>query len=227
MNRRSFFKFLGIGAATAAVAPKMLADKPKYTIGIDTAIGNDRTVVDWDRKNLTVFEEPRGKADYSIGVVVGNGLRNSTYPSVVSVMRKGNGDEPDVQVAEYVSYEIPPSYLAYVIADMARRYVEVCTDPRGPMLVIEQVESFGDLVQHQLKQMGFKRFFTTKTAMWKEKEGWYCTRLSKPIITSRFEYAVESGWYKPKSSRLGKISNKPAFMAAAQSYIGLNAKDKL
>ena len=28
MNRRSFFKFLGIGAATAAVAPKMLADTP-------------------------------------------------------------------------------------------------------------------------------------------------------------------------------------------------------
>jgi hypothetical protein len=26
MNRRSFFKFLGIGAATAAVAPKMLAN---------------------------------------------------------------------------------------------------------------------------------------------------------------------------------------------------------
>jgi hypothetical protein len=26
MNRRSFLKFLGIGAATAAVAPKMLAD---------------------------------------------------------------------------------------------------------------------------------------------------------------------------------------------------------
>jgi hypothetical protein len=27
MNRRSFFKFLGIGAATAAVAPKLLMDK--------------------------------------------------------------------------------------------------------------------------------------------------------------------------------------------------------
>ena len=27
MNRRSFFKWLGIGAATAAVAPKMLAEK--------------------------------------------------------------------------------------------------------------------------------------------------------------------------------------------------------
>ena len=30
MNRRSFFKFLGIGAATAAVAPKMLA-QPSYS----------------------------------------------------------------------------------------------------------------------------------------------------------------------------------------------------
>ena len=29
MNRRSFFKFLGIGAATVAVAPKMLAQKPQ------------------------------------------------------------------------------------------------------------------------------------------------------------------------------------------------------
>jgi hypothetical protein len=40
MNRRSFFKFLGIGAATAAVAPKMLAEDitprdGQYFVGID------------------------------------------------------------------------------------------------------------------------------------------------------------------------------------------------
>lgn len=29
MNRRSFFKFLGIGAATAVVAPKLLLAEPK------------------------------------------------------------------------------------------------------------------------------------------------------------------------------------------------------
>ena len=38
MNRRSFFKFLGIGAATAVVAPKMLIAAPRKSISFD-AIG--------------------------------------------------------------------------------------------------------------------------------------------------------------------------------------------
>lgn len=44
MDRRSFLKFLGIGAATAAVAPEVLAHSPKYTMGVDVSAGADKTV---------------------------------------------------------------------------------------------------------------------------------------------------------------------------------------
>lgn len=45
MNRRTFLKFLGIGTATVATAPQLLAEKPKYTMGVDTASGADYTAV--------------------------------------------------------------------------------------------------------------------------------------------------------------------------------------
>ena len=70
MNRRSFFKFLGIGAATAAVAPKVLADIKPSKVWY--------TADEWKWEPLVTWEEPRSKADYSIGVCVGDGLRDST-----------------------------------------------------------------------------------------------------------------------------------------------------
>jgi hypothetical protein len=42
MNRRKFFAFLGIGAAAAVVAPKMLASEPKTQ--------DNREDIDWDAK---------------------------------------------------------------------------------------------------------------------------------------------------------------------------------
>ena len=80
MNRRSFFKLLGIGAATAVVAPSVLVAEPKRV---------ERTVADWKRQFLIVYEEPHGKGDYSIGVDVGSGLGGDSDPSCVSVMREG------------------------------------------------------------------------------------------------------------------------------------------
>ena len=103
MNRRSFFKFLCIGATTAAVAPKMLAKSTKIPT----------TTQEWRWKNewgpLVTWQEPKGSADYSIGVEVGSGLEHHS-PSCISVMRMGGIGEPDPQVAEFIR-EVKEIYI--------------------------------------------------------------------------------------------------------------------
>lgn len=226
MNRRSFLKFLGIGTATAAVAPKMLADSTKIPV----------TTKDWIWRNewgpLVTWQESEGRADYSIGVDVGSGLGHS--PSCVSVMRMGGIVEPDRQVAEFTSTTITPPDLTLIVAQIARKYSANCTDPRGPLLVIEQIRAYGDVVQAQLKIMGFTRFFVTTRHRLNnppmKRDGWYTTAFSAPILANRFLTAVSMGWYKPRSVHLRGIANKSKremlsdshIMAAAQSYIGAN-----
>jgi len=246
MDRRSFFKFLGIGAVAAAVAPKILAEQtpevyPEASAPItfemlQRAYGE---TLRFPRGNhgLTVYEEPLAGYDNSIGVDVGSGFGYS--PTCVSVMRKGNESEPDIQVAELVSNRLNPSQIAPIVASIAWRYGEKCKDHRGPMLVIEQISSPGDLCQNQLKIMGFTRFYSMKkyTPMKTKtvKDGWYSTTWSLPVLMSRFEGAVKDGWYKPKSDRLKfgignpetTIRNDSIVRSAAQSYIGLNGTNEV
>lgn len=241
MNRRSFFKFLGIGAAAAVVAPKVLAGKPskiEYTVD-DWEWTPIQTHVNRSIDDLTIFEEPHEGYDYSIGVETGDGLGGS--PSVVSVMRVGKGDEPCEQVAEFSSSHHNGAQLVPIVAQIARKYGEKCIDPRGPLLVIEQVQAPGDTVQWQLKIMGFTRFHSAKyhtkdkknRDITTDKEGWYTTKFSGPIMMDRFKEAVKEGFYKPKSVKLTRydsmrVQNKelrsnPYFMAAAQSYVGCHS----
>jgi hypothetical protein len=223
MNRRSFFKFLGIGASAVAVAPKIMAVEQWFTFNKPL------------KGNLTVFETPRKGYDYSIGVE--EGFEESCF----SIMRIGKSNEPCVQVAEYMAHRIYPTEFTYDIARVTKEYGVVCNDPRGPLLVIEQVSAPGDITQNQLKIMGFTRFFKVagntkdkngKSVPW-NRDGWYTTKFSGPIMIGRFKEAVRNGWYKPKSVKLtrydsmrvpnNELRSNACFMAAAQSYVGYHA----
>jgi hypothetical protein len=231
MNRRSFFKFLGIGA-TAAVAPKMLAERTiDKVVSVKGSYSHGPFIFPLPWGDYEVYEEPREGYDYSIGVETRYGLGGE--PSVVSVMRVGNGNRPCVQVAEFVSTQHDPAELVPIIAKIARRYGKKCIDTRGPLIVIEHVQAPGDTVQALLKIMGFKRFHKATSAKGIEKDGWYTTKFSDPIMMNRFNSAVEEGWYEPKSKALhqalslfDKNRNKHSLVrAAAQSYVGFHAFD--
>ena len=219
MNRRSFFKFLGIGAATAAVAPKVVA-----------LMSNEEDFFTSLDGKLSVFEKARKGYDYSIGVETGNGVGT---PSVFSVMRIGNENEPCVQVAEYMSHDEIQMDFAENIRKVSYLYQAVCKDLRGPMLVIEQISVPGDTVQAQLKIMGLTRFYKAVNSKGIKRDGWYSTKFSGPIMMDRFKAAVKEGWYNPKSVKLTRydsmrVPNKelrsnPYFMAAAQSYVGYHS----
>jgi hypothetical protein len=240
MNRRAFFEFLAIGAATALVAPKMLAVESTGLSGTpinkEPFIPKPRYVPHTPEEfgfieGLTIFEEPREGYDYSIGVETGDGLGGS--PSVVSVMRVGKGDESCEQVAEFVSGKHNPAQLVSIVAKIARKYGGKCIDPRGPMIVIEQVMEPGDVIQQQLKIIGFTRFLKV-SGNTKDKEGWYSNSWSVPMLMGRFVEAIEHGWYEPKSKVLCAILSKPNktvyqnphVRSAAQSYTGYYAFDE-
>ena len=234
MNRRSFFKFLGIGAATAAVAPKMLAGKPskiEYTVD-DWKWTPIQTHMNCSIDGFTIFEEPHEGYDYSIGVETRYGLGGD--PSVVSVMRVGKDREPDVQVAEFSSPHHNGSQLVPIVASIARKYGEKCIDPRGPMIIIEQVQAPGDTVQWQLKIMGFTRFYKAVSAKGMKRDGWYSTSWSIPMLMGRFVEALRQERYTPKSEILCYMISKPTktvyenpyFRASAQSYVGYHSFDE-
>lgn len=72
MNRRSFFKFLGIGAATAALAPKVLLSesvpirkKRKYIRRLDAILPDEVKISDEDWKFLKYLEY---KLEQQLGV---------------------------------------------------------------------------------------------------------------------------------------------------------------
>lgn len=232
MDRRRFLRFLGIGAATAAVTPKFLAETEKVA---------EYTCDDWLWEPLhkpstgldgfIIYEEPMCGYDYSIGVDTGNGFNS---PSCISVMRKGKDSEPDVQAAEFVSEKHNSASLVPVVAAIARKYGVACKDQRGPMIVIEQIASAGDTTQHQLKLMGFTRFFQMmeyrSDKPKRSREGWYSNAWSHPILMTRFTEAVLNGDYHPKSSELisdvavaltKELPENSRFTAASLSYIGL------
>lgn len=72
-----------------------------------------------ERRELTnrlyVWEQPRANAAYYLGSDVGDGNLGSDF-SVCEVLRAGFGNEPDVQVAEWVGYEPPLAFAKIVYA---------------------------------------------------------------------------------------------------------------
>jgi hypothetical protein len=231
MNRRRFFSFLGIAAASGVVRPKTLA-KAAMRPPLDRLV-SARISFPSPSIGGAVYEEPLGGYDYSIGVWAGDGI-SSLNPSCVSILRKGEGNDPDVQVAEFVYGRMAPAEFTLAVADWAKSYGEKCKDRRGPLFVIEQVAAPGDLVQAQLKILGFTRFHRAVKCIPNKlqtiREGWYSSTYSLPIIMTRFRNAVDEGCYKPNSSNLklcfGKSEKEqrhdPVFMAAAQSYVDLH-----
>lgn len=79
MNRKDFFKKLGLGAVTILVAPKVLAetkvDKPKYIAGCDPIGLNTRDIAGvkiWHNENGAVFYNKRNESTLRI-------VRNGFY----------------------------------------------------------------------------------------------------------------------------------------------------
>lgn len=155
---------------------------------------------DSDRK-LLVFEGPEPGFDYTIGVDTARAMGEDA--SSISVMRRArNGNEPDVQVAEFNSKFIDSAELHAFVLAIATWY-GTYMNGQEPLVAAEQVLGPGDNVQLQMKMHGYRRFFKFSRLDGKDpikdqkkatREGWFTNVWSRPFMLDRFKSAFENGW---------------------------------
>ena len=93
-------------------------------------------------KKVLVFEEPRPGFDYGIGCDTGTGVELDR--STIIVTRKGEDDEPDVQVAEFADDTIGNTELYAWLAAVTALYSTYMREWPHPKLAIEMRRKYGD-----------------------------------------------------------------------------------
>lgn len=159
---------------------------------------------------LIVYEPPQRGLYYSCGVDTADGLGTEDEDrSVMSVTNNRMNGESDQQVAEYTTNKLNSAQIVAFAACIGAWYGKGSPDGRGMKYAIEQIRGPGDTCQHQLKMMGFNNHHKPRRYDGKKvkenpgsKEGWYSNGWSVPMLMSRFQEAVNGGWYVPKSKWL-------------------------
>lgn len=156
---------------------------------------------------LIVYEEPQRGNYYAMGVDTADGLgQEDEDRSVLSVTNNRFNGESDYQVCEYTTNKVNSAQIVPFAACIGAWYGKNSPDGRGMKYVIEQIRGPGDTCQHQLKMMGFNNHHKPRRYDSKKikdnsgnKEGWYSSGWSVPMLMDRFREAVNGGWYIPRS----------------------------
>lgn len=164
-----------------------------------------------DEKNtmdrLLVYGEPCKGFDYTCAVDTADGLgKPDEDRSCISVNQVHKGAECDLQMAEFTTNRLNSAQITAFAACIGAWYSSCAIDPRGIKYIVEQIEAPGDTCQHQLKMMGFNwhhdpqrydaRSLSPRRGSY---QGFFSTRVSVPILDTRFDEAVKDGWYVPRS----------------------------
>jgi hypothetical protein len=151
-----------------------------------------------------IWEAPRtrGPRRYVIAADVSDGLEQDA--SVVEVLRVGTIDEPTEQVAEYVSNQIIPAALAYIIQALGTYYRD--EDGVEAQAAIE-VNAHGLTTQDTLQlHLGYGHFYTWEYydaadpgERYSRKIGWYTNPRTRPMLLSKLHAALTTvdpvtGW---------------------------------
>lgn len=159
---------------------------------------------------LIVYEPPVKGNYYAMGVDTADGLgKEDEDRTVLSVTNNRFGGESDYQCAEYTTNKVNSAQVVAFAACIGAWYGKNSPDGRGLKYVIEQIRGPGDTCQHQLKLMGFHNMHKPRRYDSKKikdnsgnKEGWYSSGWSVPMLMDRFREAVNGGWYVPRSKWL-------------------------
>ncbi len=166
---------------------------------------------------LFIFKQPlfrqpnhapsmQGVKQYGVGVDSSTGM-GYDY-SVISVTQKGDGAVPDVQAAEWRSNRVGHVEIFAFVLPICLYFTNPNSDLFSyPMVGIEQLMSVGDVCQKEMKRLGypsgrffhFGRYDTNKIKQETNKQGWFTTGWSRPILVGNFVHGVRNGWYVPNS----------------------------
>lgn len=169
--------------------------------------------------HLLIWEAPARGHKYVIGVDVSDGLGQNR--SVIDVLRVGTIEEPDEQVAQYVSRWVDPVDLAYLIDPVGRFYRD---DDGFEALVAVETNNHGVATQAELaRHLGYANFF-----IWQKEDaapgtnryttaiGWVTTSRTRPIILSRYHKMVKS--VDPVTGLSDYRINSPFTMAELKDF---------
>jgi hypothetical protein len=159
---------------------------------------------------LMVYDPPQRGYYYAMGVDTADGLgKEDEDRAVLSITNNRFNGESDQQCAEFTTNKVNSAQIVAFAACIGAWYGKGSPDGRGMKYAIEQIRGPGDTCQHQLKMMGFNNHHKPRRYDGKKikenpgsKEGWYSNGWSVPMLMSRFQEAVNGGWYSPKSKWL-------------------------
>ena len=142
---------------------------------------------------LQIWQLPRKGQRYVLGVDVADGLGQDN--SVCDVFRIGTVEEPEEQVAQFVSDSTPPRVFAHVIDAIGHLYV--WPDGIEAMAAIE-CNNHGLSVQDTLQlHLGYRHFYTWEvldqadpSKRFTTRIGWVTTPKTRPILLDQFYTAV-------------------------------------
>ena len=172
----------------------------KYDLFAD-AKGEDeeREVIN---NKLFVYRQPEAGRDYSIGLDSSTGSGHDA--SVINVNLIGPPGAPDIQAAEFRSHYVGHVEIFAFAMPIALFYRDRQKEVMGwPKIGIEQIASVGDVCQNELKKLGypagrffrFGRYDTVKMKAETNKQGWFTTGWSRPILIGHAVNAIKKGWY--------------------------------
>lgn len=168
---------------------------------------------------LLIWEAPRPKHLYILGVDIGDGI--GLDRSVVDVLRVGTIEEPDEQVAQFVSNQIEPIDFAPIVDAIGRFYFGA--DGQEALAAIE-VNNHGLVTQAELMHhYGYSNFYiwqyedaADQEKRFSQRVGWVTSQKTRPMIISRYLSKIKK--VGPDGVRDYQI-NSPITMEELRSFI--------
>lgn len=144
---------------------------------------------------LLIWEPPRKGFRYVIPVDVAEGVGGDR--SVADVIRVGDLQSPDEQVAQFISDDTDPIDLAHVVDTLGRFYADA--DGTEALVAIE-VNNHGLATQSELQRhLGYSNFFVWQVEdvradknRYSNRVGWVTNQKTRPIIVSRLLKALKT-----------------------------------
>lgn len=142
---------------------------------------------------LQIWQHPRKGHRYVLGVDVGDGL--GLDRSVCDVFRLGTIEEPEEQVAQFISDSLAPHPFASILDAIGHLYT--WPDGREALAAIE-CNYHGLSVQDTLQlHLGYRHFYIWEvldqadpSKRWTTKMGWVTTRKTRPILLDQLYSGV-------------------------------------
>ncbi len=175
-----------------------------FDVNMDTRKLRALNVKDWIASNdpdkstnrLIMWEQPRAGNLYVVGVDASYGMANKDS-SAIEVVRVGNKNAPDEQVAEWrgtcspLDLSIPAWIMGHMYADQIERLA-------AKMVVEVNPGSPGIVTQTELQRRQYPHFYIWKRpgqadGGWSKVVGWWTTPSTRPLLTETFVSYVKQG----------------------------------